>query len=136
MSIAPVRSIPPAGSVQASTATAGTGNPQARPASVAVEPETQPVTGTQPRREKLTINKAPSNFELPRDVVEVHQDPASRGQVIIQYLDNAGNVILQVPSAQELSVERGIAQEFQQAARLRAGDITAAADAGGKTHGY
>jgi hypothetical protein len=73
---------------------------------------------------------------LPEDVVEVHQDPESKGQVIIQYLDQAKDVILQVPSQQELDVQRGIATEFQQAAKLRVSERTVAARSEGeKAHG-
>ena len=75
-------------------------------------------------------------YESPPDVVELHQDPEIRDQVIIQYLDKARNVILQVPSNEELMVERGISQEFQQAAKLRVTERTpAAASEGEKTHG-
>ena len=140
MSIAPVESFPPsppARTAQASNASAGTGTPPARPAPAAAESPTQPVSGSVPKPETPAAKNVPANYELPRDVVEVHQDPASKGQIIIQYLDKAGNVVVQVPSAEELSVERGIADEFQQAAKLRASDITAAAEtAGGKSHGY
>jgi hypothetical protein len=66
----------------------------------------------------------------------VHQDPETKDRVIIQYLDQAKNVVLQVPSNQELGVERGIAEEFQQAAKLRASADTAASGSEGeKTHG-
>jgi hypothetical protein len=61
-----------------------------------------------------------------------------KDQVIVQYLDQAKDVVLQVPSKQELSVERGIAQEFQPAAKLGASEGTAAAGSrskGEKTHG-
>jgi len=66
----------------------------------------------------------------------VHQDPEIKDQIIIQYLDHAKNVILQVPSDQELSVERGIAKESEEAAKLRDSEAAAAAGTGGeKTHG-
>lgn len=45
-------------------------------------------------------------------------------------------MVLQIPSNQELSVERGIAQDIQQAAKLREqAAATAAGSAGGKTRG-
>jgi hypothetical protein len=72
---------------------------------------------------------------LPQDVVEVHQDPEIKDQIIIQYLDKAKNLVLQVPSSQELDVERGIAQDFQQAAKVRATEKTAAASEGETSHG-
>lgn len=60
----------------------------------------------------------PSSYELPEDAVEVHQDPEAKDQIIIQYLEQAKDVVRQVPSNQELSVEHGIAQEIHPAAKL------------------
>jgi hypothetical protein len=136
MSIAPVKGFLPAGSVQPSNTTVEAGTVQTRSASVAAEPPPQPISGTLPKQETRLAKSVPVKYELPRDVVEVHQDPANKGQVIIQYLDKAGDVVLQVPSTQELSVERGIADEFQQAAKVRAAEGTSVAgSAGEKTHG-
>jgi len=72
---------------------------------------------------------------LPEDVVEVHQDPESGAQ-IIEYLDQAKSIVFQIPSNEELAVERGIAQELQEAAKLQAtAETTATASAGEKNHG-
>jgi len=117
MSIAPVPSFPSASNEQP-------------------EEVMPPVSGSLPKQEDNVAKSVQTAYELPQDVVEVHQDPEIKDQVIIQYLDQAKNVILQVPSNQELSVERGIAQEFQQAATLRASESTAAARSEGeKNHG-
>jgi hypothetical protein len=89
------------------------------------------VSGTVPNPENSVEKFGASPYQLPTDVVEVHQDPAIKGQVIIQYLDRAGDVVLQVPSPQELSVERGIVLEFQQAAKQRLGEITTSVTSGG-----
>jgi hypothetical protein len=91
-----------------------------RPAPAAPQQSPAPVSGTVQNQQKSPAKTAAQTYELPQDVVEVHPDPQDKGQVIIQYLDHANNVILQVPSQEELNVERGIAQEFQQAAKLRA----------------
>jgi hypothetical protein len=89
-----------------------------------------------PKQERSIAKSATSTRELPQDVVEVHQDPEIKGQIIMQYLDQANNVVLQVPSNEELAVERGIAQEFQQAAKLRESASTAAARSEGEeAHG-
>jgi hypothetical protein len=118
MSIAPVASFPPASTEQSDVANA------------------RPVSGSLAKQEDDLAKSLPTTYELPEDVVEVHQDPEIKGQVIIQYLDQAKNVVLQVPSNQELGVERGIAQDFQTAARERADESTAAAGTEGKkTHG-
>jgi len=77
------------------------------------------------------VKSVSPTYELPQDVVEVHQDPEDKGQVIIRHLDKAGDVVLQVPSNQELGVEHGIAQEFQQPAIPRG---TAATGTEGEKH--
>ncbi|MGA7560808.1 MAG: hypothetical protein WCF61_06225 [Terriglobales bacterium] len=137
MSIGPIQSFPPAENAQAVNPSQDSGHAEARPESgAAAEEAAQPVSGTLPKQETSTAKSAPSTYELPDDVVEVHQDPETKDRVIIQYLDRAKNVILQVPSSEELNVERGIARDFQAAAKLRASAGTAAAnDEGEKTHG-
>jgi len=108
----------------------------ATPKSDEAEEAEQPVSGALPKQKTTVAKKVPVTYELPEDVVEVHQDPEVKDQIIIQYLDHAKNVILQVPSDQELSVERGIAEETQEAAKQRARKATAAAGSeGGETHG-
>jgi hypothetical protein len=76
---------------------------------------------------------------MPQDVAEVHQDPEIKSQIIVDYLDKAKNVVLQVPSNEELSFERGVVEERQQAAKLRTSQATAAAGSagseGGTNHG-
>jgi hypothetical protein len=136
MSIAPVSSFPPDRSEPSANPNAGSGLSEASPASGPVQRATPPVSGSLPKQESSVTKNVPSADELSQDVVEVHQDPAIKSQVIIQYLDKAKNVVLQVPSNQELGVERGIVQEFQQAAKLRANDNPpAAGNEGERTHG-
>ena len=136
MSIGPVDRFPPAKSVQAADTSVGSGRAEARPESGAVEETPQPVSGTLPKQESSVAENVPSTYELPQNEVEVHQDPETKDQIIIQYLDHAKNVILQVPSNEEPSVERGIAREFQTAAKLRQSASTAAVGSvGEKTHG-
>lgn len=132
MSIAPVQTFPPDRTGQP----AYMGHTQAIPESRVTEEATPPVSGTVPKQETSAAENVSATYELPQDVVEVHQDPEIKNQIIVQYLDNARNVILQVPSNQELSVERGIAQDFQQAAKLREsqGSVTEAPESE-KTHG-
>ena|ERR1700690_4404423 len=125
MSIAPVQSFPPAKTEQSD-------NARVRPNQ---SPAAQPVSVALPKQEKSIPKNVPLTFELPKDVVEVHEDPESKNQVITQYLDKAKNVVLQVPSSEELSVERGIAQEFQQAAKLLANGTETAGKEEGKNHG-
>ena len=92
-----------------------------------------------PKQESTAAKIVAAPRELPEDVVEVHQDPEIKDQIIIQYLDPAKNVVLQVPSNQELNVERGIVRDSQQAAKLRATDrasvAASAVNEGEKAHG-
>jgi hypothetical protein len=134
MSIAPVAGFPPQ-SQQSDNPGVRSGPTQARPVADATE-EVKSVSASLPKQERAVAKDVPSTYELPQDVVEVHQDPDIKNQIIIQYLDQAKDVVLQVPSNQELAVERGIAQEFQQAAKLRGRGATAApVGQGEKTHG-
>lgn len=134
MSIAPVDSFPPV-SEQSASPGIGSGHSQARSVSSLADDPAQPVSRTLSKPETAAVRSIPAAYELPQDVVEVHQDPDIRGQVIIQYLDQAKDVVLQVPSDQELGVERGIAQEFQQEAKLRASATTPTTEREGETHG-
>jgi hypothetical protein len=136
MSIAPVSSFPPDRSEPSANPNVGSGHSETSPTSGAAEKATSPIPGTLPEQESSVAKNVSAAYELPEDVVEVHQDPEIKNQVIIQYLDKAKDVVLQVPSNQELGVERGIAQEFQQAVKLRESDSTAATvGEGEKTHG-
>ncbi len=136
MSINPIESFPPAKNAATVNLGARSNRAETGPESDAAEEATPPDSGTLPEQERSFAKNASSTYELPQDVVEVHQDPEIKDQVIIQYLDQAKNVVLQVPSSEELAVERGIAQEFQQAAKLRANEGSPApASEGGKTHG-
>jgi len=137
MSIAPVPSFPPARNEQPANTGAHSGKPATRSATEPTEKDARPVSGTLPEQESSVAKKISAVYELPQDVVEVHLDPETKNQIIIQYLDQSKNVILQVPSGEELDVERGIAQEFQQATKLRASAGTAAVGSEGeKTHGH
>jgi hypothetical protein len=133
MSIAPVEGFPPPGNELSGSHQLA--NPQTRVQSAATE-ASQPLSDALPKPEGSAQKHVSSTYELLPDVVEVHQDPDIRGQIIVQYLDQAHNVILQVPSNQELNVEHGIAQEFQQEAKLRATVATAhPGSEGEKTYG-
>ncbi len=137
MNIAPVQSFPPIRSEQSETTSVPKQHTPTKTTPEAEESRVvQPVSGTLPKAETTEEKVVPTTYELPEDIVEVHQDPDIKNQVIVQYLDQSKNVVLQVPSNQELSVERGIAAESEQAAKLRTTERTAAAASeGGTTHG-
>ncbi len=146
MSIAPVEGFTPPRNEQSSnappanaSANARSSRAPARPKPVSAEEVAPSVSGTLPKQETAGEKNVATPRELPEDVVEVHQDPEIKDQIIIQYLDPARDVVLQVPSNQELSVERGILRDSQQAAKLRATDRAATAasavNEGEKAHG-
>ena len=89
-----------------------------------VAEETNVRAGSPP--EDATFRKSPKTPEIPEDVVELHEDSEVKNQLIVEYLDQAHNVILQVPSDEELAVERGIAQELVQTAKQRSSESAAA----------
>ncbi|MGA8539426.1 MAG: hypothetical protein WB566_07990 [Terriglobales bacterium] len=126
MSIAPVLSFPPPKSEQTENANVRHNQSAAQVAPSAAEEPAHPVSVTLPKQENSTTKNAPSSYEPPEDVVEVHQDPDIKNQVIVEYLDKGKNVVFQVPSSEELGVERGIAQDVEEAAKLRASEIPAA----------
>lgn len=102
------------------------------------EKAAQPVTGYLPKAEQAGTNSLSSAAELPQDEVQVQRDSQIRDEVVIKYLDAvSGNLILQVPSAEVLSVDHGIYQEFQQQAKVRNDTSAAAAEGKGeKSHGH
>lgn len=98
-------------------------------------PVANPV-GTESSPEDPTFRQSPKADESPQDVVELHADSEVKNQLIVEYLNQSGSVILQVPSSEELNVERGIAQELEQAAKLRASESsTPTPSKGDKGHG-
>lgn len=73
--------------------------------------------GTPPKQESSIANYAPLPAEFPEDEVQLQQDSEIKDQVVVRYLDKAsGQVVLQVPSAQVLAVDRGIYDEFRKQA--------------------
>ncbi len=102
------------------------------------EKTAQPETGTLPKQKEAGVKNLPSLAELPQDEVQVQRDSQNRDEVVIKYLDKTtGDLILQVPSAEVLSVARGIYQEFGQQAKVQesAGAATVA-NKGEKPHGH
>lgn len=84
-----------------------------------------PTSGAFQTPQSSDTKVAPVNYIPPQDVVEVHQSPDVKGQIVVEYLDKAKNVVLQVPSAAELDFESAVAQEFQRAQKEQAGGSAA-----------
>jgi hypothetical protein len=73
--------------------------------------------------------------ETPQDEVDVQRDSQTGGDVVIQYKDQSGNLILQVPSSQVLGLERALRQEFREEAEAQA-RTEQTVNEGGKDHGH
>jgi hypothetical protein len=108
MSINPVPIIVPGSATELADA-----NPQKRPNAAQEENPVQPIPGTSPKQESNSTQPAAASTELPQDEVQVLRDSQTNGEVVIKYLDHAGNLIVQIPSSQMLGVTRAIEQDFQ-----------------------
>ena len=114
MSVPPVDSFPPIKGVQATTASISLDRGTSPPNFSAVPETTTPVSGTVPSQYISATSKVSQDDQFPQDVVELHQDPDVKDQIIVEYLDQSKRLVMQMPSEEELAVERGIAQELQQ----------------------
>jgi hypothetical protein len=144
MSIGPVQNIGPINEGQSANGNRQAGRSQTTGGQhQEVARSAQPGTGTLPKQEEPSAKAPRPLTELPQDEVQVQRDSQIRDEVVIKYLVTAtGSLILQVPSAEVLSVDRGIEQEFQQQAKARESEGTAAAAAaasaakGEEPHGH
>ena len=131
MSINPVTGISPAEPAQNTDAEARPLRPWPgvgpKPASNATE------SGTLPERETQSPKASAEPQPLPEDEVQVQHDRVD-GEIVIKYLDRAGEVVLQVPSSQVVGITRSIASDFQEAAKERRQEIESGE--GGKSHGH
>ncbi|HEV2398256.1 MAG TPA: hypothetical protein VGS27_15045 [Candidatus Sulfotelmatobacter sp.] len=92
-------------------------------------------SGTRPKQE---IHGSPSSARSPEmtaDEIQVQQDRQTHGRIVIRYLDHAGDVILQVPSAQVLGLQQAIEQALEQQAKLQT-ENNQAIDEGATTDGH
>jgi hypothetical protein len=108
MSINPVPIIVPVNSAELADA-----NLQKRPAAAQEVNSGQPITETPSKQESRSTQPTAASTELPQDEVQVLRDSQTNGEVVIKYLDHAGNLIVQMPSSQMLGVTRSIEQDFQ-----------------------
>jgi uncharacterized FlaG/YvyC family protein len=97
----------------------------------------QPDSGRVPEQNSDLLQNAHSSIEMPEDEVQVQRDSEADGVIVVKYLDHSGNLIVQVPSSQVLSVMRGINQDFQAEAKVRSSrSAEPPANQGEKTHGH
>ena len=79
----------------------------------------QPNSGPEPRQEIRHRPQTSETFETAKDEVQVQRDNESNGQIVIRYLDHAGQVILQIPSSQILGLARAIERALEEQATRR-----------------
>jgi hypothetical protein len=130
MSINPVPVIPPASDPQGSETAVRLKNAQASTAAA----DASPVSGTQPKQNSATpLNTSRATNPL-QDEVDLQHDAQTGGDIIVQYKDQSGNLILQLPNSQVLSVARSIYQDFRAEAKARSG-AAQTGNEGGNRHG-
>jgi uncharacterized FlaG/YvyC family protein len=135
MSINPVQSFGNESGVQASAESARAPRPQSTPVSVTIRAQEQSSSGTLPNQEIPHAQKVAADAEAPQDVVQVQHDSQITDEVIIKYtVEATGRVILQVPSAEVLSVARGISQDLREEAKLESSSTANAVE--GVEHGH
>ena len=70
------------------------------------------VQGSVPKREGQALKSASLQAESHPYEVQMQHDPQLENELIFRYVNREGDLILQVPSAEALSVKRGILEEF------------------------
>jgi hypothetical protein len=108
MSILPVSNIGPVPEI-----------PDARSAARRSAPSV-PDSGTPPDAEPARASNVSSLSEVPKDEVEVQRDSQNNGEIVVRYMDHAGNLILQMPSEQVLNVTRSIDEDLERERQSRA----------------
>jgi hypothetical protein len=114
MGINPVPTIEPAVGSPLSDANSHGNRPP-----VAGGDSSSPDKGNSAKSELEAEQTTATSLEMPQDEVQVQRDSENDGEIVIRYLDHAGNLIVQVPSSQMLGVTRAINQDFQQEAKAR-----------------
>jgi hypothetical protein len=113
MSISPVPNFDPEAAASAAEA-----SPRRRPSPTPEENLGPPDSGTSPKQEARSVQSAAVSTELPEDEVQVQRETGG-DEIVVRYVDHAGNLVLQVPSKQVLDVDRGISQDLEKQAQAR-----------------
>ena len=108
MSIGPVQSFGPGGEVQPADANLRAARARPSPPPDVTVQQLQPDPGNVPKREAQPVQTSSPQPLSEQYEVQVQPDPELQNELIFKYVDRAGNLFLQVPSAQALSVKRGI----------------------------
>jgi len=116
MSIGPVQGFSPGGEVQPADANLRAARTRSGPSPDTEVQPLQPDPVSVPKREVQAAQTSSPQPLSEQYEVQVQPDTELQSELIFKYVDRAGNLILQVPSAQALGVKRGILEEFQQRA--------------------
>ena len=112
MSINPVPSFGPQDAAQSADARAL--RPQSSSSSSTADSQ-EANAAARAKQEIQQAQQAAAEQEEPQDVVQVQTDSQLENQIVIKYMDHvSGRTILQVPSAEVLSVDLGISKDLQQ----------------------
>ena len=114
MSINPVpitSSIDPTAAADAAVRKNSSPEPHPRTASAS------PDLGNKPKEEIRPAQSHRTSAPAQRDEVRVQRDEEANGQIVIKYMDAAGNLVLQIPSSQVLGLARAIEQALQEQAQ-------------------
>jgi hypothetical protein len=97
----------------------------------------QPDSGNRPDPEPVESRSVPSLSEIPEDEVEVQRDSQNDGEIVVRYVDRAGNLILQVPTEQVLNMTHAIKEDLEREQEARAKPETGPkTNLGGKFDGH
>lgn len=111
MSVNPVASVQP--SAGADLADASLHRDRSVPAPRHSSEPSQPDPGIASNRDQLLTSASTVSAEGPQDEVEVQRDSGADGEIVIRYLNQSGNVILQVPSSEVLGMARAAEQDLE-----------------------
>ena len=94
----------------------------------------RPDSGTSPKQEVSPAQEDGRSTPIPQDEVQVQREDGIDGEIVVKYLNQSGDVILQIPSSQVLGLARAIGQDLKKEARSRAS--ADADDEGGESRGH
>lgn len=89
-------------------------SPRVQPSPLPVTVTPDPGARSVPKPEGQAPSSIVSQADSPPYEVQMQHDPQLENELIFKYVDRAGNLILQVPSVQALSIKRAILDEFRQ----------------------
>jgi hypothetical protein len=135
MSISPAQIISPVGETPVRAPAADSrGDAASRAKNPA--PTFPPDSENVPKPDGPASKSAPTEPQLPEDEVQLQRDSELQNELIVRYVDKAGNLILQVPGAQMLDCERAIAAEFHHSEARAVASAGEQVGQSGESHGH